>query len=243
MRRLGVSLSLALLLASPVAAFEGILDARLTTTGGGGLGEIWLTEDGSIRADIPIPDPITGSQLKTTLLVRTKKPDGMAYVVHNTRMWDRYSLSAPVADAERYEVKRIDEPMVLEQQTTHVVVTDTKSGDIAEVWLAKDMGSLELLDRVIRKAVRYAGSVHLALKAKGIDGFPLKMRFKKRSNGNEFLLEVININAKKLDRAGWKIPSGYNRQALPGSPFADESTKKSDPLGDAAKNLGNLFGR
>ncbi len=226
-------------------AFEGVLDARLTTGGGGGLGEIMLDDNGSIRADIPIPDPITGSTIKTSLLVRAERPNGMAYVVHNTRMWDRYSLTAPEGKADRYEVQTHKPVTLLEKECAHVTVVDTKSGDEAELWLAQDMGDLGLLDRVLRKAVRYAGSIKIALDAKKITGFPLKVRFKKRSSGKESLFEVININAKELDKSLWKIPAGYNRHALPGSPFADDDKKatSNDPLQNAAKSLGNLFGR
>ena len=225
-------------------AFEGVLDAKVTSSGGGGLGEIMLTENGSLRADIPVPDPVTGSNLKTTLLIRAEKPDGMAYVVHNTRMWDRYSLSEGTLDKDRYTVVNHGAEKFLERDVTHVTLTDTKSGDEAEVWLAKEIGSLALLDRVLRKAVSYAGSLHATLGAKGIDGFPLKVRFKKRTNGAEYVFEVIRLTEKAVDQSAWKIPAGYNRQALPGSPFASpEEAKKNDPLQDAARNLGNLFGR
>lgn len=244
MRTLSYAL-FALLLASPAAAFEGVLDAKLTTKGGGGLGEVMLDENGSIRADIPIPDPVTGSTIRTTLLLRAEKPDAMAYVVHNTRMWDRYSLSAPEGKADRYEVTVHKNETLLDKDCAHVTVVDTKSGDEAELWLAKDIGDLKLLDRILRKAVRYAGSIKLALDAKKISGFPLKVRFKKRSNGSESVFEVLRITPKELDKSLWKLPAGYNRQALPGSPFADDDSQatSNDPLQNAAKSLGNLFGR
>jgi|GEM_PF-2229010 len=247
---------LTLLMATPAVAFEGILDVRVTAGGKTGMGELYLREAGDLRADVPITDPVSGTTWRNTVLVRApregqSRPLGMAHVLHNTRQWERHTLRDAKLDKERYLVELLGVEKVLERPTEHVRVIDSQSGDVLEMWLAQGVSDMKLIDRVFLQAVRYASSLALALDddkkwaAKGKGWFPLKMHFKKKSNGAEALFEVVRMTEKKLEPSLWAIPKGYSQGALPMSPFStsDERKKKHDPLGDAANKLQGLFGR
>ncbi|MCP4501784.1 MAG: DUF4412 domain-containing protein [Deltaproteobacteria bacterium] len=232
-------------LSMPTQAFEGILNVRVAAGGKTNVSEFFLRENGDLRADVSVSDPVTGTTLRNTILVRAEKPTGMAHVLHNTRQWERHTLSAGRLEKERYLVEEMEKSKILGRQVRHVLLTDTQSGDVLEMWLDAKMSNLNLVDRILRKAVHYAASVSAVLDDKGIRGFPLKLHYTKKSNGNKLLFEVFRITPKKLEQKLWAVPRGYSQGALPGSPFSSSSDrkKKHDPLSDASKKLQGLFGR
>jgi hypothetical protein len=211
------------------------LDYAFDIDGKPATGKLERSADGDFRVDLSMKDPNTKVPVKTSVIVLAADPDTAFNLVHTTREMGRVSLPEPdLSDKDRYLFEALGEETVQQQQTQHIKLVDSKSGDEFELWLAPAAGKLELISRMIRSIQSYQGSLKAAVAAHALDGLPLKLKYTKRSTGTVTTGEVTHIALGPVDQGRFAPPRGYRNTKM-------ESLNPLEQKGGAIGGLKKMF--
>lgn len=198
-------------------------------------GKLQRSADGDFRVDLSMKDPNTRVPIKTSVIVLSGDQDTAFNLVHTTREMGRVALpEVDLSDKDRYVFEDLGEEQVQQQQTQHVKLVDTTSGDEFELWLAPAAGKLGLISRMIRSIQKYQGSLNAAVAAHALDGLPLKLSYTKRSTGTVTTGEVTKIKLGPVDQARFAPPRGYRNTKM-------ESLNPLESKGGAIGGLKKMF--
>lgn len=209
------------------AAHGGLrMEFSLQMDGHPATGTVSRNADGDTRLDLSMRDPNLKTPIKTSIIVLSGNPDVAFNIVHATREMGQVDLPTEPEDepADRFLFEELEGEKISDFGTRHVKLTDTKSGDEFELWLASAAGSLRLVDRLIRSVQPYQGSLFVALKAHHIDGFPLRFTYKKRSTETETTGALATAELGPVKDGLFAPPKGYrNIQMTSLNPLQNES--------------------
>lgn len=202
---------LALLLAVPAAAFEGVLHLDVIVDGQKSRGRVLLRETGGLRADFMFP--VGGRRVNTSLIVLGSQRDLLVHAVHDTSTFERRALPPAGTSDERFVVERAGEAEVAGRKAARFRVVDTKSGDRLEVWVDPSLSGGDTLSRVWSSLRPGAGDVGAALRAAGGGGMPLRVSWDRRHGGRVYVT-VVEVSVEPVPREALDLPPGYREAPL-----------------------------
>ncbi|MBC8044959.1 MAG: DUF4412 domain-containing protein, partial [Rhizobacter sp.] len=228
MRKLIFSLAmLCCYAASAFAQFEGEIDMKTTSSqGGNGTSKIKVSKAGDFRIDASMTMPMKMGNaaepmaMQMTMLKKKSAPDVMLMLNDKQKTYSEIDLkkmqemSAKTAP-EGYAVTKLGTEKILGYTCEHVKLTKSgsKSGVAEmEMWLAKDVASYELYMQMQGQQAGFAGTeMGKALKAAGVEGFPVKSI----AGGGNYAVttEITKIEKKSVPSSAFEIPAGYTKQA------------------------------
>ena len=202
------------------AGFVGEMDMRVSSKDTNVTTTIAYGKGGAVRVDSKIPDPMSGKEVTTTLILK----DGMVTtLMHDQRKYItmRQPNSAQTGkeddyDSSRWEVKKLGTKRLHGYTTQHVRVVDKKEKSTSELWIAPAI-DYETMAQMFRKDPNAQRTQKMLAIFKKYDikpGFPLKMTGTDQS-GKTFTMEVTRIVKGKQSASKFRPPKGYAKFDTP----------------------------
>jgi hypothetical protein len=228
------ALCLSLLVAAPSLAFEGEIHVDIKSAGKESRGRFLRSAAGDTRVDLQME--LAGRMMQTSLLVLASNDDVVAQLIHPTKMFERHELQPAPRATDRFGVVKKGASEQAGHKCTEVEITDTKSGDVFTLCVAAGLGDARILDAMHRVLRPGAGSLHAALAAAGVAGFPVRAKVQ-RKHGGVIEATVVQVEAGPVADAHFELPRGYREGSLT-KILRGGGTDKSGVGG-----LNKLFGR
>jgi len=227
--RVALALLFAMLFASPALAFEGVLEAELSSDQGVAAHvRARYSKAGDVRMDIRSTDD-EGKPVHTTALMPAK---GKSYysISHDQRVIVEVPYSTLAAtskqvtgsgDNAHLEIEKLGKEMVSGIETEHVRVRDKDNRTVIDLWLTQKYPA-DLWTRAFRG--RHLGlemsddERSKAMKKYGIKpGFSMKMRVE-QAGGVPVVFLVEKVERMPIPADVFSLPEGYRRvHGPPGS--------------------------
>lgn len=213
-----VMLALVLLSAANAWAFEGTVNMSATM---GAMGTIkttvYVRKNGDTRIDSEVP---MAGNMQMSVIKKGGKQSTMLYVMHAMKQYMEMPApeTAPAqADAsqklDEYDIKKLGKEKVAGLDAEHVQLTHKKQkGNKVDMWLTKDKGLAEAMSAMAADP-KMANPFLKDLKAKNLDGYPVKMVM--NDGQNTMIIETTKIEAKTLDATLFAVPAGYTKAQAP----------------------------
>lgn len=166
-------------------------------------------QDGNSRSEIN--SNVAGMQINMVMLTLKSEADKVYMLDEKAKTYSEISIAtakdykdAPVSD---YEVTVIGKEKLNGYNTTHVRIQKKGETHAIEMWTTKDIADYETLSKIKGK---YTGKDNLiaALKAKGAEGFPV--RVKAVEMGREVQVDLVKAE-KKTSASNMFSLSGYTK--------------------------------
>jgi len=209
MKKLLLCLSV-LLCAAPVlrAGFEGTIDMKMTSPGGGGTMRVAVGKAGS-RSDVTMG--IKGMTMTQSTLVKASEPGKVYRINDAAKSYTVVNMKTDRAAAakmnEEYTVEKLGVEKVGGYDCAHVRVTGSR-GQKAELWTTKDIGSFGTASRLMGERSGVEPGFEKSLRDADADGFPVKsIHFGPR--GENITMELVSVSKKAPPAARFEIPAGY----------------------------------
>ena len=208
-----------------LAQFEGMLEMKITTTGGdrelGGNGKM-MTAVGKAGSRSEMNLEMGGMAMKMVILQKTDTPDLVYHINDANKTYTEIDLAKmrkmaeQTADARQYTVQKLGQETILGYKTQHVLVTEKDPGHskgmTTELWTAKGLLDYTTFARMQPRPGKKGGEEALtkALKDADADGLPLKA-INTSPDGTKITMEVVKIDKQSLPASTFQIPAGYTK--------------------------------
>lgn len=218
-------LALSLAAVPALAQFEGMLEMKITTTGGerelGGNGKM-MTAVGKAGSRSEMNLEMGGMAMKMVILQKTDTPDLVYHINDANKTYTEIDLAKmrkmaeQTADARQYTVQKLGQETILGYKTQHVLVTEKDPGHskgmTTELWTAKGLLDYTTFARMQPRPGKKGGEEALtkALKDADADGLPLKA-INTSPDGTKITMEVVKIDKQSLPASTFQIPTGYTK--------------------------------
>lgn len=212
------ALAAAFLLASvPALAFEGVIDTKMSATGGeaggkpmsfSGAGKISI-KGLNTRMDQEMKLPGVSGPMKQTVIHVADQPD-VTYILNDSNKTYQKLVADKKDDPEEgkgWTVKKIGKETVAGRPTEHVQVLH-EGKDPMDVWIDTALVSAGDLEKAFAAGDRRQGGWWQALKKAGVAGIPLKVAAKNERGGG-MTWEATSVKSQAVPDSTFKIPSGY----------------------------------
>ncbi len=212
------ALAAAFLLTSvPVLAFEGVIDTKMTASGGeagskpmsfSGAGKISI-KGLNTRMDQEINMPGVSGPMKQTVIHLADQPN-VTYILNDANKTYQKLADDKKDDPNEgkgWTVKKIGKDTVAGRPTEHVQVLH-EGKDPMDVWIDTALVSAGDLEKAFAAGDRRQGGWWQALKKAGVAGIPLKV-VAKNERGGGMTWEAISVKSQTVPDSAFKIPSGY----------------------------------
>jgi hypothetical protein len=208
----------ACLSAFPALAFEGIIDMKMSGSGGtkdqkqqmNGTGTLTIKGLNS-RFETVMSLPGMTAPTKMAVVHKASEPNVTYMIYEATKTYHRLDTKDDAAgdreSATRYTVKRLGKDTVAGRATEHVLIT-REGGEDTEVWVDRNLVSAGDLEKAFSAGNR-PGAWWSALKKEGVAGVPLKVVSKSKDGGNRGYMEATRVQAKSVSSSDFEIPAGY----------------------------------
>jgi hypothetical protein len=207
---LSVSLASSLIAAPALAAFEGVLEMKVTSAGGNGTMTVSVGK-GGMRNEMQMT--ARGTPIKMVVVVKSANPN-LAYMINDPQKsymeMDLKKARENAPKGGKATVKKLGTEKIGQYSTVHVSVT-REQGPEMEMWTTKDIP----IDREFFEAMGQNGpddNVQKALKEAGADGFPVKMVSKGQDS---MTMELVKAEKKSLPASTFEVPAGYTKSESP----------------------------
>jgi|GEM_PF-1696340 len=227
--RFALTCLMAMLFASPAFAFEGVLEASLSTEQGV-VAQIRArySKAGDVRMDIQSKDADGRAVLATTIM----PAKGTSYysISHNHRTIEEIPYSALASSSQQVtgsgenanlQIEKLGKETVSGVETEHVRVIDKDNDTVIELWLTQSYPA-DLWTRAFRG--RHLGleisddERAKAMKKYGVKpGFSMKMRVA-QAGGTPVIFLVEEIERVPVPPEVFALPEGYTRVQDPAVP-------------------------
>ena len=239
-----------LLVASPVSAFEGEIDARSIGAGGSGpvTFEILVSKKGDVRVDTSMKGPDSKLHRSSYINPATGKYN---YALDHERKQatkiSKQTIDKMMKDAEsgekgkkaNIEIKKLGTEKIAGQSTRHIRIIDKDEGHTADMWLS-DQYPAALWHSIFSGRNAQGGGAssewsRFVQREYGVKpGFVMKM-LSKGKDGQRSGLEVTRMQKKKVAPGAFAIPPGYEVVEMPAMPSGMPSMKPPQTQEEAEK--------
>lgn len=229
-RILWMSALVLLAAATASAQFEGIADFKVTMGGThgkatSGEGKIFIAP-GVYRMDWNMShgtkaqqSPDAPPRVTMTMLTRKAEP-GQVYMLNEERKTYFVFNSKKAAEQaarmppETFTVKKLGTEKVAGFSCSNALLTSSSGSEI-EVCIAKDLAASSDFLAAMDRRQADAASWLTALKAQGIEGFPIRWVIRKKGSTEALAsMEITKIEKKALSASLFELPAGYTEASV-----------------------------
>ena len=233
--------AIAFLAAAPVALaqFEGVAEFKASTTSGRGEtipghGTFYIGKNavrGEWQMDLAAGgsqkrDPHAPSKYRSTILQRLSEPDKMYMFNEENKTYSVLDLKkareSEARSPQNYKVAKTGRDTVAGLSCDKAVITGPTRSQI-EVCVTRELApSSAWMSVMNRERSGFLG----ALRANGIDGFPIRMTTRDPNNKNIVsTYELVRVEKKSLPASTFEIPAGYRETSVAASGMTPEQEK------------------
>jgi len=228
--------------AAALAQFEGVADFKATTVSGRGetipgRGTFYVSKN-AVRGDWEMDlqagakkDPGAPDRYRSTILERISEPDKMYMLNPEKKTYFVLDLkkareSMP-KDTAKYTVTRAGRDTVAGLSCEKAAIASS-SGSRVEVCVTRELTpSAAWLSVMNRDRTGFLG----ALRANGLDGFPIRM-IARAANNKDIVssYELVRVERKALPPSTFEIPPGYTKSSMASMRTPEQEKAMKDAL-------------
>lgn len=211
-----------ILLLAVILVFNGIqlfakdgvyLEFKITSQRMNGTSKIYEA-GGSTRTEMQMNNAGSGAPFGTTMLILADNP-------HNSYTLDEKNKTYTVTETGKngehpddYDVEVVGKETINNYKCTHVVVTFKKFQRKSEMWLSKDVPGYAGVMGASMSQMAGGSGFYDKLKAKGADGFVVRMLTKDPRGGEGMQMDLVKAEKKNIDASLFSL-SGYTKSSMP----------------------------
>jgi hypothetical protein len=225
--------------AAALAQFEGVAEFKASTTSGRGEtipghGTFYIGKNavrGEWQMDLAAGssqkrDPHAPSHYRSTILQRLAEPDKMYMLDDEKKTYSVLDLQkareSETKSPQNYKVAKTGRDTVAGLSCEKAMITGPTGSQI-EVCVTKELApSSAWMSVMNRERSGFLG----ALRANGIDGFPIRMTTHDPNNKNIVsTYELVRVEKKSLPASTFEIPAGYRETSVAAAGMTPEQEK------------------
>ena len=169
---------------------------------------------GSTRTEMLLANAAGGGPMGTTTLILADNP-------HNSYSLDEKNKTYTVTETGKngehpddYDVEVVGKEKINNYKCTHVVITFKKFQRKSEMWLSKDVPGYASFIGASMSQMGGGSGFYDKLKAKGADGFVVRMLTKDSKGGEGMQMDLVKAEKKNIDPSLFSL-SGYTKSSMP----------------------------
>ena len=154
---------------------------------------------------------------KMVTIQKFSEPDKLYNIDDATKTYSVTDLKqlredAPQSSQDTWTLKRLGSDRVAGVSCEKALATSSK-GNQVEVCIAKDFPVSRSWMSAMNRSQRRSGLWFKTLHDAGLDGLPIRMKFRSQSEKTEVEMELVSLERKSVPGSVFEIPAGYKESS------------------------------